>query len=116
AARLALQQSAHARQQREIAHLSRFIERFRAKASKARQAQSRIKALDRLERIAPAHVDAPFDFEIPSPERAPDPLLVLAGATAGYPGRSVLSDIELTIRPGARLGLLGPNGAGKSTL
>ena len=116
AARLAVQQAMYERQQREIAHISRFVTRFRAKASKARQAQSRLKALDRLERVAPAHVDAPFDFEIPAPERAPSPLLVLEDATLGYPGRTILDHLQLTLQPGARLGLLGANGAGKSTL
>jgi ATP-binding cassette, subfamily F, member 3 len=116
AARLAVQQSMFERQQREIAHISRFVTRFRAKASKARQAQSRLKALDRLERVAPAHVDAPFDFEIPAPERSPSPLLTLEDATLGYPGRPVLEHLQLALQPGARLGLLGANGAGKSTL
>ncbi len=116
AAQLAVQQAMHAKQQREIAHLERFIERFRAKASKARQAQSRLKALDRMEHIALAHVDAPFDFHFPEPERAPDPLLSLERIEAGYNGRTVLRDVTLTLRPGARIGLLGPNGAGKSTL
>jgi ATP-binding cassette subfamily F protein 3 len=116
AAQLAVQQSMYDKQQREVAHLERFIARFRAKATKARQAQSRVKALDRMERIAPAHVDAPFDFVFPEPERAPDPLLVLAHAAAGYGAEPVLTQIDLTLRPGARLGLLGPNGAGKSTL
>ena len=116
AARLAVQQAAFEKQQREIAHVERFIERFRAKASKARQAQSRLKALDRLERIAAAHVDMPFDFEFGVPDRAPDPLLTLAGVRAGYGAEPVLEDVDLGLRPGARLGLLGPNGAGKSTL
>jgi ATP-binding cassette subfamily F protein 3 len=116
AARLAMQQAMYEKQQREIAHMTQFVERFRAKASKARQAQSRLKALDRLEHIAAAHVDAPFDFEFPEPERAPDPLLALDEAVAGYPGSIVLDAMQLSLRPGARLGLLGPNGAGKSTL
>jgi len=116
AARLAVQQAMFERQQREIAHISRFVTRFRAKASKARQAQSRLKALDRLERVAPAHVDAPFDFEIPAPGRSPSPLLTLEDATLGYPGRPVLEHLQLALQPGARLGLLGANGAGKSTL
>jgi ATP-binding cassette subfamily F protein 3 len=116
AARLAVQQALFDKQQREIAHMTQFVERFRAKASKARQAQSRLKALDRLEHIAAAHVDAPFDFEFPAPARAPDPLLTLDQAVLGYAGRPVVSRVALTLRPGTRLGLLGPNGAGKSTL
>jgi ATP-binding cassette subfamily F protein 3 len=116
AARLAVQQAMYEKQQREIAHMTSFVERFRAKASKARQAQSRLKALDRLEHIAAAHVDAPFDFEFPEPLRAPDPLLTLEDATLGYAARAVVSGVQLSLRPGARLGLLGPNGAGKSTL
>jgi ATP-binding cassette subfamily F protein 3 len=116
AARLAVQQAMFERQQREVAHINQFVSRFRAKASKARQAQSRLKALDRLERVAPAHVDAPFDFEIPAPERSPSPLLTMEDATLGYPGRPVLEHLQLTLQPGARLGLLGANGAGKSTL
>ena len=116
AGELAVQQALLEKQQREIAHLTRFVERFRAKATKARQAQSRLKALDRMERIAPAHVDAPFDFEFPEPARAPDPLLSLQSVEAGYTGKRVLDRIDLTLRPGDRIGLLGPNGAGKSTL
>jgi ATP-binding cassette subfamily F protein 3 len=116
ATQLAVQQAMFEKQQREIAHLERFVERFRAKATKARQAQSRLKALDRMERIAAAHVDAPFDFEIPAPARAPDPLLTLEDVSVGYPDRTVLAEVNMTLRPGARLGLLGPNGAGKSTL
>jgi ATP-binding cassette subfamily F protein 3 len=116
AARLAVQQAMYDRQQREIAHISRFVTRFRAKASKARQAQSRLKALDRLERVAPAHVDAPFDFEIPAPERSPSPLLTLEDVVLGYPDRPVLEHVQLALQPGARIGLLGANGAGKSTL
>jgi ATP-binding cassette, subfamily F, member 3 len=116
AARLAVQEAMYARQQREIEHMTRFVERFRAKASKARQAQSRLKALDRLERIAPAHVDAPFDFDFPEPARAPSPLVTLEDADLGYPDRTVLAGVQLTLQPGARVGLLGANGAGKSTL
>jgi ATP-binding cassette subfamily F protein 3 len=115
-AQLAVQQALYEKQQREVAHLERFIARFRAKATKARQAQSRLKALDRMERIAPAHVDAPFDFHFPEPARAPDPLLRLEAVSAGYGERLVLDELELVLRPGDRVGLLGPNGAGKSTL
>ncbi|HEX6571640.1 MAG TPA: ATP-binding cassette domain-containing protein [Steroidobacteraceae bacterium] len=116
AARLAVQQSLYDKQQREIAHMEAFVARFRAKATKARQAQSRLKALDRLERVAAAHVDAPFDFEFPAPARSPDPLLALDDARLGYGGHVVAGSVSLSLRPGTRLGLLGPNGAGKSTL
>ncbi|MDX9707598.1 MAG: ATP-binding cassette domain-containing protein, partial [Azospira sp.] len=120
AAQLALQQSMFEKQQREIAHLHRFIDRFRAKATKARQAQSRMKALERMEEVAAAHVDTPFTFRFRDPTAAPDPLLVLHEAQAGYDtqaGRKIILDgVELTLRPGERIALLGRNGAGKSTL
>jgi len=116
AARLALQQAAYEKQQREIAHLEGFISRFRAKATKARQAQSRIKALERMERIAAAHVDSPFEFQFAEPGRLPNPLLAVEKVAAGYGERRVLEQVKLVINPGTRLGLLGPNGAGKSTL
>ena len=116
AARLALQQAAFEKQQREIAHLESFITRFRAKATKARQAQSRIKALERMERIAAAHVDSPFSFGFAAPERLPNPLLAAENVAVGYGERKVLDKVNLVIGSGARLGLLGPNGAGKSTL
>ena len=113
---LSQQQAAFQKQQREIAHLHSYVERFRAKATKARQAQSRIKALARMEIISPAHVDTPFDFRMREPLAGPDPLLVLEDAAAGYGERTVLADIKLSIGAGARIGLLGRNGAGKSTL
>jgi ATP-binding cassette subfamily F protein 3 len=116
AAQLAVQQAMFDKQQRQIAHLEKYIARFRAQATKARQAQSRLKALDRMERISAAHVDAPFDFAFIPPERAPDPMLTLDNADVGYDGTVVLNKVNLTLRPGARVGLLGPNGAGKSTL
>ena len=116
AARLALQQAAYAKQQREIAHLESFISRFRAKATKARQAQSRIKALERMERIAAAHVDSPFEFRFADAGRLPNPLLAVEKVAVGYGERRVLENVKLTVHPGTRLGLLGPNGAGKSTL
>ncbi len=116
AERLAQQQAAHEKQQKEIAHLQAFIDRFRAKATKARQAQSRIKALERMELIAAAHVDAPFHFTFRPIERCGDPLLDLDSVSVGYGGEPVLRDVSLQVRRGARIGLLGPNGAGKSTL
>jgi ATP-binding cassette subfamily F protein 3 len=116
AERLTARQAAFAAQTRQIAHLQRFIERFKAKASKARQAQSRIKALSRMEIVAAAHVDSPFNFAFRAPENLPDPLLVLHRGAAGYGKAPVLSRLEMTLRPGCRIGLLGRNGAGKSTL
>jgi ATP-binding cassette subfamily F protein 3 len=116
AERLAQQQSMYARQQREIARLQSFVDRFRAKATKARQAQSRVKALERMERIAPAHVDSPFSFHFRDFPGSPDPVMILDEASVGYDGRAVLSGIKLTLQAGARIGLLGANGAGKTTL
>jgi len=104
------------KQQRERAHLQSFIDRFRAKATKARQAQSRMKMLARMEDLAPLHVSAPFSFEFREPLRAPDPLLTLENASAGYGEKIVLKDVTLSLRSGERIGLLGVNGAGKSTL
>jgi ATP-binding cassette, subfamily F, member 3 len=116
AMQLGQQQAAYQKQQREIAHLHSYVERFRAKATKARQAQSRLKALARMEIISPAHVDTPFDFRMREPLAGPDPLLTLEDAAAGYDARTVLADVKLSIGAGARIGLLGRNGAGKSTL
>jgi ATP-binding cassette subfamily F protein 3 len=116
AARLAGQQAMFVKQQREVAALHAFIDRFRAKATKARQAQSRLKALARMEEITPAHVDTPFSFRFAEPAGMSDPLLQLDLAGVGYGGTAVLERLGLTLRPGARVGLLGRNGAGKSTL
>src|SRR5574343_2102182 len=116
AARLATQQAAFEAQQREIAHLTRFVERFKAKATKARQAQSRVKMLERIDIVAAAHIDSPFHFDFRVPENLPDPLLVIENAAAGYVDRRILDQVTLTLRPGCRLGLLGRNGAGKATL
>jgi len=104
------------RQARERAHLQSFIDRFRAKATKARQAQSRMKMLEKMEDLAPLHVAAPFSFEFREPERAPNPLLVLEDVDAGYPEKRVLSKVKLSLQSDQRIGLLGVNGAGKSTL
>jgi len=116
AERLAQQQSAYQRQQSEVARIQGFVARFRAKASKARQAQSRLKALERMETIAPAHIDSPFRFAFPELGRLAHPLLRLEGVDAGYDGRMVFRGVDLALAPGDRVGLLGPNGAGKSTL
>jgi ATP-binding cassette subfamily F protein 3 len=116
AARLVLQQAIYQKQRREIARLGRFIDRFRAKASKARQVQSRLRALERMERVAAAHLDSPFHFSFPEPEKLPNPLLVLDKVTTGYGDRKILEGVSLAIGPGTRLGLLGSNGAGKTTL
>ena len=113
---LALQQAAYAKQQRQIVHLQAYIDRFRAKATKAKQAQSRIKTLERMELIAAAHVDSPFSFEFPATEIHTGQLLRLEHATLGYGANTVLADVDWAILAGERIGLLGPNGAGKSTL
>ncbi|MDJ0878069.1 MAG: ATP-binding cassette domain-containing protein [Halieaceae bacterium] len=115
AERLANQQASYEKQQRRIAEIDAFVRRFRYKATKARQAQSRLKELERMQAIAPAHVDSPFSFSFLQPARASDPILSLSEANLGY-DQPVLEGVELTLRPGSRLGLLGRNGAGKSTL
>jgi ATP-binding cassette subfamily F protein 3 len=116
AERLSLQQASYAKQQKAIAHLEAFITRFRAKATKAAQAQSRIRALEKLERIAAAHVDSPFTFAFRAPAEKPRQLFRLEAATLGYADKTVLSGVEWSVLPGDAIGLLGPNGAGKSTL
>ena len=116
AEQLAQQQAAHDKQQREVAHMRAFVDRFRAKATKARQAQSRLKALERMTLIAPAHVDSPFHFIFPLPEKLPKPLLQLEDAAVGYARQPLLQGLNLSLAPGDRIGLLGHNGAGKSTL
>ncbi len=116
AERLANQQALFEKQQRRITEIDSFVRRFRYKATKARQAQSRLKELERMQEVAPAHLDSPFSFAIPTAEKTSDPLLQLSEATLGYGSTRVLSGIDLALRPGSRLGLLGRNGAGKSTL
>lgn len=114
---LAQQQANYAKQQREIAHIQSYIDRFKAQATKARQAQSRIKALEKITRISPAHIDSPFHFEFFEPEKNPSPLLSVKEAVAGYStDKPIIKNVTLTLSPDDRLGLLGPNGAGKSTL
>ena len=116
AEKLAQQQSAYLKQQREMAHIQSFVDRFKAQATKARQAQSRIKALERMELIAMAHVDSPFDFSFAKPDKMPNPLLSLDKTDIGYGSTCILKSAGLSISPGDRIGLLGPNGAGKSSL
>lgn len=116
AEKLTLQQASYQKQQQQMAHLQKYIDRFRAQATKARQAQSRIKALERMERISAAHVDSPFSFSFRDLGSAPDPLLVMNQAGLGYAGQTLVKLGHLAIRPGERIGLLGKNGAGKSTL
>ncbi|MCW8974696.1 MAG: ATP-binding cassette domain-containing protein [Sedimenticola sp.] len=116
AERLANQQSAFEKQQREVAHIRSYVDRFRAQATKARQAQSRLKALERMELIAPAHVDSPFHFSFKKPDKTPNPLLKLLESSAGYAEKQILNRVNMNLSPGDRIGLLGPNGAGKSTL
>ncbi|AMR78799.1 ATP-binding cassette domain-containing protein [Cupriavidus nantongensis] len=117
---MAQQQAAYVRQQKEIAHLESFITRFKAKATKARQAQSRVKALEKMERLAPVHVAAGFAFEFREPDAAPNLMMVLDGVDCGYaeadPPVTILHNLALSIQNGQRIGLLGANGQGKSTL
>ncbi|UZE28935.1 ATP-binding cassette domain-containing protein [Pseudomonas asplenii] len=116
AERLAQQQQAYEKQQAQRAHMESYIARFKAQATKARQAQSRIKALERMEELSAAHVDSPFDFTFRESHKISSPLLDLSDARLGYGEKTVLEKVKLQLTPGARIGLLGPNGAGKSTL
>jgi ATP-binding cassette subfamily F protein 3 len=120
AQQLALQQASYAKQQEKIAHLQKFIDRFRAKATKAKQAQSRIKALERMEKIAPVLADAEFTFEFKEPANLPNPMLAIQGGEFGYMaeegGKAILRGVDRTVLAGQRIGILGANGQGKSTL
>lgn len=116
ATKLAQQQALHESQQAKAAHLQSYIDRFRVQATKAKQAQSRIKMLERMEMVAPAHVDNPFHFSFRKPESLPNPLLKMEKVSAGYGEKVILQSIKLNLVPGSRIGLLGRNGAGKSTL
>ena len=113
---LATEQAAYQKQQRVIAHMQSYVSRFKAKATKARQAQSRVKALERMQLIAPAHVHSPFNFDFLEPARVADPVLKLDEVSAGYGQNLVLEDVSLSIGNTDRIALVGPNGAGKSTL
>jgi len=113
---LAQQQSEHEKQQVQIAHMQDFVRRFKAKASKAKQAQSRVKALERMQQVQAVRLDTPFTFNLPSTEKMSDPLLVVHGAAIGYGDTAIIKNLDLTIRSGDRIGVLGVNGAGKSTL
>ena len=116
AEQLAQQQAMYARQQKQIKHIQSYVDRFRYKASKARQAQSRLKMLERMEKIAAAHVDSPFRFHFIEPKKQPQHLLGLIDASVGYGDEVILDNIDLNLSAGDRIGLLGVNGAGKSTL
>jgi ATP-binding cassette, subfamily F, member 3 len=113
---LALQQTLQARQIKRVAEITAFVNRFRASATKSRQAQSRLKMLERMERIVPAHVDSPFEFEFATPLKTPRPLLTMEDAACGHGTVRVVNGINASIGPLDRIALLGPNGAGKSTL
>ncbi len=116
AERLSNQQASYEKQQQRIADIDDFVRRFRYKATKAKQAQSRLRELERMQTLAPAHIDAAFDFAFPAPARSSDPLMRLDEAVLGYSDRPLLHNVNLVLRPGSRYGLLGRNGAGKSTL
>ena len=116
AEKLMQQQSSYEKQQAQMDHMQSYIDRFRYKANKAKQAQSRIKALEKMEALLPAHLDNQFSFSFREPEALPMPLLTLEKVSAGYDDLLILDEIKLNLVPGSRIGLLGRNGAGKSTL
>lgn len=116
AEKLAQQHTAFVKQQHEIGHIQNFITRFKAKATKAKQAQSRVKVLEKMQIISQAHVDSPFNFSFPAPKKMPNPLLQIEQADIGYGNTIILNQVSLSITPGNRIGLLGSNGAGKSSL
>ena len=116
AERMAQQQVAFERQQKERAHMQSFVDRFRYKASKAKQAQSRLKALERMTELLPSQADSPFHMSFREPEALPNPLVTMEHVSVGYGDKEILKSVHLNLVPGARIGLLGRNGAGKSTL
>ena len=115
AEKLALQQAQHVKQQKQIDHMQKLVDKFRYKASKAKQAQSRIKAMEKMEVIAAVHANSPFSFQFKAINKVSDPLLSVKHVELGYPKKQILNEVNLSISPGDRIGLLGPNGAGKST-
>lgn len=114
--RLAQQQQAYEKQLETRAHLQKYIDRFKAQATKAKQAQSRIKQLERMQELSAAHVDTPFTFSFREPSKMSSPLLELESADIGYGDKLIVTNVNLQITPTSRIGLLGMNGAGKSTL
>lgn len=116
AAQILLQQAAYEKQQKQLTHLQSFVDRFKAKASKAKQAQSRVKAIERMELVSVVKIESSFEFEFKTPKKCPNPLISLQNATIAYTDKVVLTDINLSIAPKDRIALLGPNGAGKSSL
>jgi len=116
AERLTQQQAAFEKQQAEREHMQKYIARFRAQATKAKQAQSRIKALERMETLTAAHIDSPFSFSFREADHQSSPLVDLHQGVLGYDSTQILEQVKLQLVPGARIGVLGPNGAGKSTL
>ena len=116
AERMSQQQAAFGKQQERIAHLQLFIDRFKAKASKAKQAQSRVKALARMERIAPVLAASDFAFEFREPQNLPNPMLALSDVECGYGSTVIVHDVNRSVMAGQRIGILGANGQGKSTL
>lgn len=116
AEQLAQQQAEYEKQQAQIAHMEDFVRRFKAKASKAKQAQSRVKALERMQQVQAVHLDSPFSFSLTSSDKMSDPLMVVQNATIGYGDKAIIENLNLSVRSGDRIGVLGVNGAGKSTL
>ncbi|MEY4909690.1 MAG: hypothetical protein RL260_3408 [Pseudomonadota bacterium] len=116
AERMSQQQAAFSKQQEKVAHLQRFIDRFKAKASKAKQAQSRVKALDRMTKLAPILMSADFEFEFREPQSLPNPMIVMDDVSVGYGDNVIVSNINKSVLPGQRIGILGANGQGKSTV